>query len=323
MKKKLFIYGILTFFAFSIGASGYYIYNKNNVNLAKANEINKKQVNIASSNEPKNNLAEVKTDTKESQTQKNGQDEKVDNSKTDDSKKLDNTESQKNAKIQDRPLFPKEVFLTFDDGPSSNTLKILKILDENSIKATFFVVGQNVDKHPDLVKAEYSDGMSIMNHSYTHEYSNYKSVEACMADFDKCEAAIKNVINIEPKRFLRFPGGSDNQVSNNQVMASIRNTVVAKGINYVDWNTSSGDAASVTVPTKTIEGNILRQLSNCSFSVILMHDVASKTTTVEALPTVINYLKKEGFVFRTFDDLTPTEEKEMIKRGIINRGIKK
>jgi peptidoglycan/xylan/chitin deacetylase (PgdA/CDA1 family) len=323
MKGKLYLFGIVAIFVVSIGISAYYFYSRDNVNIAKANDIHKQQVTTDSGIESKKNITESKANSKDLQPTKIGQDQDLGNSDTGETKKLDSTEVQGNAKTQDRPLYSKEVFLTFDDGPSTNTLKILKILDENNVKATFFVVGENVDKHPDLVKAEYSDGMSIMNHSYSHEYSNYKSIEAFMADFDKCNTAIKNAIGVEQQRFLRFPGGSDNQVSNHQVMASIRNAVVAKGIGYVDWNTSSGDAASVTVPTKDIEIKLLNQLSTSNFSVILMHDVSSKTTTVEALQTVINYLKKEGFVFRTFNNLTPTEEKEMIKRGIINRGANK
>lgn len=323
MKKRLYLLAVLATFIAIIGATGYYFYNKNDTNMAKASDINKKQVNTVSKIDLKENKPETKGEFKDLQPKKDGQDQKEDNYLDGDSIKLNREKLQGKTKIQDRPLFPKEVFLTFDDGPSTNTLKILKLLDDNKIKATFFVIGKNVDEHPELVKAEYLDGMSIMNHSYSHDYSIYKSIEASMEDFDKCNVSIKNAIGIEPHRFIRFPGGSDNQVSNHQIMASIREAVVAKGIEYVDWNTSSGDAAAVTVPAKNIESNLLNQLANRNFAVVLMHDVQSKTTTVEALPSVINYLIKQGYVFRTFDDLTPTEEQEMIKTGVINRGVHK
>lgn len=225
--------------------------------------------------------------------------------------------------IKDRPLYNKEVFLTFDDGPSINTLKILKILGDYNVKATFFVVGASVDAYPGLIKAEYNEGMCILNHSYTHKYSMYKSIKACMDDFDKCNISIKNAIGIEPPPFIRFPGGSDNTVSNAKEMRDIRNTFITKGIDYVDWNTLSGDADSETVPAVTLENNSIKQLSSVNFSVNLMHDAPVKYTTVEALPIIIDYLKKQGYTFRTFNDLTPTEEKKMISDRIINRGANK
>jgi Predicted xylanase/chitin deacetylase len=228
-----------------------------------------------------------------------------------------------NKTVKDRPLFSKEVFLTFDDGPSVNTLKILKILDENNVKATFFVIGSNVDRYPDLVRAEYKDGMAILNHSYTHEYSMYKSVESTMADFNKCNASIKNTIGLEPLPYLRFPGGSDNTVSKSKIMKNIRNEVVAKGMEYIDWNVDSGDADRIKVAVGAIDNNLIKELYGRNFAVTLMHDAPAKTTTVEALPTIIDYLKRQGYVFRTFEDLTPTEEKEMIREGVIDKGISK
>ncbi len=225
--------------------------------------------------------------------------------------------------VEDRPLFEKEVFLTFDDGPSINTQKILKILDRYNIKATFFVIGSNVEEYPNFIKAEDNDGMCIINHSYTHQYSMYKNIEQCIADFDKCSASIKKVTGKEPPPFIRFPGGSDNRVSNFDTMKSIRKAFVQKGIKYVDWNTSAEDAESISVPVSKIENNLFNQLYNSSFAVVLMHDAPAKTTTVDALPSVIEYLLKKGFKFRTFSDLTPTEEREMIKERIINRDVDK
>lgn len=234
---------------------------------------------------------------------------------------VSNVKEPVNKEIKDIPLSGKEVFLTFDDGPSVNTLKILKILDDENIKASFFVIGHNADDNPQLVRSEYKDGMAVLNHSYTHEYSMYKSIDTFMLDYNKCNNSIKNIIGTEPLHYLRFPGGSDNQVSNSKVMKSIRNEVGNKGIEYVDWNVDSGDADSYRVPVGTIDNNLIKQLSASNFAVVLMHDAPVKTTTVDALSVIIRFLKKQGFIFRTFADLTPTEEKEMKKRSIINRGI--
>ncbi len=225
--------------------------------------------------------------------------------------------------VVDKPLAAKEVFLTFDDGPSSNTKKILNILAEKGVKASFFVLGSNAEKYPDLIKAERNAGMTVLNHSYSHNYSMYKTIESCVAEFQKTDDILKNILGEQPLGFMRFPGGSDNHVSKANVMNDIRNTFVNSGKAYVDWNISSGDAASATVPADTIKNNVLNDLSKRNFGVALMHDAAAKTTTVEALPAIIDTLKAQGFVFRTFGELTITEKNEMIKKKIINRGLHK
>ncbi len=225
---------------------------------------------------------------------------------------------------EDKPLYPKEVFLTIDDGPSeNNTLKVLSILKENGVKATFFMIGKNAEALPQIVKAVNDAGMSIGNHTYTHDYKLYGSIDSCLNDFDKFNVIMDKTIGKKSINFIRFPGGSDNQVSNSDIMSQIRSTAVAKGLFYVDWNVSSGDAAPSGLTSQAIISNITGQCSNKNFAVVLMHDAPDKKTTAEALPTVIKYLKDNGFVFRTFDDITPTEKNEMIKLRIVNRGIKK
>lgn len=338
VKKSILKCGIVAFVAITLSSTSYYAY-KNNFFMSKQVSSNNRDAvknpqqvvlqgttNNKETDSKKTNPNEAKPDLKvndlEIKDHNNINDTTAKELKTDESKTEDSKPDSPKA-IEDKPLYPKEVFLTIDDGPSANTLKILKILDDNNVKATFFVIGKNVDSHPELVKAEYNDGMSVQNHTYTHDYSMYKSVESTLDEFNKCNSSIKNAIGIDASRFIRFPGGSDNTVSNAQTMKSIRNEVVDKGMEYIDWNVSSGDGASGVVPVENIKNNLISQFSNRNFAVALCHDVQSKITTVEALPTVIDYLKKQGYVFRTFNDLTPTEEKEMIKQRIINRGYGK
>ena len=226
--------------------------------------------------------------------------------------------------VEDRPLYPKEVFLTIDDGPSeNNTLNVLDTLKENGVKATFFMIGKNAEALPQIVKAVNDAGMSIGNHTYSHDYKLYGTVDSCLNDFDKFNVTLDKVIGKKTTNFIRFPGGSDNQVSKSDIMSQIRSTAVAKNLFYVDWNVSSGDAAPAGLTTQAIINNITGQCSDKNFAVVLMHDAPDKKTTAEALPAVIKYLKEKGFVFRTFDDITPTEKNEMIKLRIVNRGIKK
>ncbi len=215
---------------------------------------------------------------------------------------------------------PKKVFLTFDDGPSGNTPKILNILNANAAKASFFVLGSCAEKYPDIVKSEYNNGMAVLNHSYSHSYSMYKSLETCKADFDKSHAVIRSILGIEPSGFIRFPGGSDNKVSKSDVMSCIRNDFISNGINYVDWNVSSGDAEAVKVPAEVIKNNVIKQMAHKNLGVILMHDAGAKTTTVDALPSILNYLKEQGYTFRTFNDITSSELNQMVENRIVNRG---
>lgn len=295
-----------------------YLVNKNKSEVLLSNPNSNEEVSnpIKDGQDDKSkNVAHNKVDNKTDNKIDNQVDNKSDS-------KIDNSPSKVvvNKTVEDKALFNKEVFLTFDDGPSTNTSKILKILDDNKIKATFFVIGSNVDEYPDLVKAEYKAGMTILNHSYSHNYSMYKSIDACMSDFSKCDEAIRKAIGSEPLKFIRFPGGSDNTVSQAKMMNNIRNEFIAKGMEYADWNIDSGDADKVKVPKATIENNIIRQFGSTNFAVALMHDAPAKTTTVDALPAIIDYLKKNGYVFRTFSDLTPTEEKEMKTKRIVDRG---
>lgn len=216
-------------------------------------------------------------------------------------------------------LNTKEVFLTFDDGPSKNTLKILDILNKNDVKATFFVIGKKVEENPNILKRLKDNNMCIAAHTYSHNYKIYSSSAAYFKDLNACNAAIDKVIGYHDKGLIRLPGGSDTQIYGQRKMSEIRELLKENGIKYIDWNVSSADAAAKTVPASKIKENISRQCKYNKFAVILMHDANSKTTTVDALPDVIKLLKENKFIFRTFNDLTKTEETELLKRGVMNR----
>lgn len=290
-KSKFVIYIVLIFALFSASFTAGYYYNKHTSSKAvMANKTN-------AANKSKANVAIVK--------------------KTEVNQEISKNEP---IKVVDGPITQKEIFLTIDDGPSiNNTPKIIDILNENGVKATFFVIGKNAEKSPEMLKKLNDNGMCIIAHSYTHDYKIYKSIQTYMEDLDKCNQVIKNTIGIEPLPFTRFPGGSDNRVSNLQTMSSIRQAVKARGIYYVDWNVSSADAAPGHVTAQQIENNMISQCKERKFVVSLMHDAPDKATTAEALPYVIKNLKEQGFMFRTFKDITPTEIKEMENLKVIYR----
>lgn len=225
------------------------------------------------------------------------------------------------TKVIDNSQNSKEVFLTFDDGPCiNNTRKILKILKDNNIKATFFIVGVKGEENPKILKELSDNGMSIGVHTYSHEYSKmYKSPDSYLEDYDACQNVIKKITGREPIPYLRMPGGSDNLVATKSNLNNIKRILNTRGLKYVDWNVSSGDAESHEVPVEKVKKNVITQCKDKNLAIVLMHDTYYKHFTVEALPDVIKYLKNEGFVFRTFDDLTAKEESQMVKIKVVNR----
>lgn len=211
-----------------------------------------------------------------------------------------------------------EVFLTFDDGPTrENTTKILEILNKYKVKATFFVIGDLAERNKDIIASMKDSGMCILPHTYSHDYNIYKSKGKYFSDLEKCVKVIKETTGKDIAPYTRLPGGSDNTIGKESVLSDIRKTLKKKNMRYVDWNVSSLDAVSVFVPTNTIRESVIKKCENTNFAVVLMHDSSTKQTTVESLEDIIKYLKERNFIFRTFDDITEMEEREMIERRII------
>ena len=187
----------------------------------------------------------------------------------------------------------KMAFLTFDDGPyPSTTPKILSILAQEKVHATFFDVGQRVELNPNLLKAEYDQGNEIGNHTYSHNMAEvYKGPAAFMSDVTKAETVIYNVIGIRPQ-IIRAPGGTVGNFNINYF-----NAVDAGGYLMEDWNVDSGDTDASLVPENQLIHNVEQQIQGKTRVVILMHDLAGKNTTIQALPIIIEMLKKQGFSF--------------------------
>lgn len=244
---------------------------------------------------------------------------------TGEEKRTDKKDEKKTGgKLEKSEKKTKKVFLTFDDGPSiNNTRNILKILKDNNVKATFFVIGCKAEEYSDIIKELKEAGMSIQSHTYSHDYKIYKSVDKYMDDLQKCKETIEKLTGQKTGPYVRIPGGSDNLVAKKYILKNIREEIKEKGMYYVDWNVSCGDAAGYNIPEYKIENNVKKQCENKDLAVVLMHDSYYKKTTVQALPKIIKNLKDEGFVFRTFNDLTDSERENMIDDNIINRDRKK
>ncbi len=202
----------------------------------------------------------------------------------------------------------KYAYLTFDDGPSENTIKILDFLKANHIKATFFVVGkQSMD---DVYKRIVDEGHTLAVHTNTHDYKTiYQTVDTFMEDINTLAERLEKVTGIRPS-VMRFPGGSNNTVSyrygGEGLMDKIIENVEAGGYTYYDWNVDSMDASASRQDKNVIINSVLNGAAGKKEAIILMHDAAAKTTTVDALPQIVEGLRKKGFIFEKITDETPT-----------------
>lgn len=199
----------------------------------------------------------------------------------------------------------KIVYLTFDDGPSDNTAKILKILDQYNAKATFFVTGNN-QKYNYLITKAHNAGHTIGLHTYSHDYSIYSSVDTYFNDLNKIGSMVKGLTGEMPK-YIRFPGGSSNTVSKKYckgIMSTLVIEVQNRGYQYYDWNVSSEDASGNNVAkSRIVKASTSSSAKNIN---LLMHDTSSKDTTVQALPEIIEYYQSKGYVFKAITDSSYT-----------------
>jgi len=212
------------------------------------------------------------------------------------------------AKATAKPA-EKIAYLTFDDGPSVVTLKILDILKANKIKATFFMVGRNVKGNEAVVKRVVAEGHALGGHTYSHDYrSLYRSPAAFFKDLEYGNKLIEQAAGVKPAVF-RYPGGSTNTVSkkmqdpklygkNKWVMEDIRKEAKKRGYHFIDWNVSSGDAKSAHYSVATSVKLVTEGARNKREIVVLMHDTTAKMNTAIALPAIIKNLKAQGFTFR-------------------------
>lgn len=195
------------------------------------------------------------------------------------------------------------VYLTFDDGPSERTREILNILDEEGVKATFFVCGAN-----DYTKRAYNSGHTIALHSNTHNYSYiYASSSNFFEDLAAIDNKVYNIIGIHSK-FTRFPGGSSNTISRHYsygIMSYLTGEVENRGYTYFDWNVDSNDAGSDVYNSDNIYANVINHLSHNKTNIVLMHDSGGHTATVAALRNIIKTAKEYGYSFKAIDSSTP------------------
>lgn len=189
----------------------------------------------------------------------------------------------------------KTVYLTFDDGPSDRvTPKILDVLAEENVKATFFIIGRQAETRKGILERIHREGHTLGVHSYTHRYGEiYASAQSLIEDIDRCNEVIKSVTG-EYSALYRFPGGSFG-LSDGLISA-----VTAHGMRYIDWNASACDAE---IPDATPERilHAAKTTPACPDSIVLLaHDSTTKTATADALKDIIHYYKSKGYTFKAF-----------------------
>ncbi|WP_288798080.1 polysaccharide deacetylase family protein [uncultured Megasphaera sp.] len=199
----------------------------------------------------------------------------------------------------------KVVYLTFDDGPDKqNTPAILRILKQENIKGTFFLVGLNVVKHPSIVRAIFESGNAIGLHSYTHNYKKlYASPQNYMDEMMMTEDVIYRILQVRPI-ITRAPGGTAGHFTK-----AYWDTIKRYGYIEVGWNSLTGDADGTGKMADKAYQNIVSQIQQQPYLhthlVILMHDSAGHGETVTVLPRIIHYFKEQGYTFRVITPAIP------------------
>ena len=202
----------------------------------------------------------------------------------------------------------KIAYLTFDDGPSTEvTQQILETLKVNNVKATFFILGSNVEKsdiQKELLKEMVMEGHAIGNHGYCHDYSvlypgRVANPTVLVNDMKKSENVMKSVLGDNfSTNVIRLPG-----VHMSWNTKALDPVLEKNGYSYIDWNVLNGDAESndrtVEQLVNRFKGTLSDLAGNDDVLVILMHDTNAKKTTAQSLQQIIDYLKSLGYEFRT------------------------
>ena len=195
------------------------------------------------------------------------------------------------------------VYLTFDDGPSANTERLLDILDAYGAKATFFVTNCHED-YTYCIGEIARRGHTVGIHSASHDYNGiYRSEEAYFADLCRMQEIIFEQTG-EYVRLVRFPGGSSNTVSryNPGIMTRLTSDLNDMGYAYFDWNVSAADTAS-NATRYTVTENFKESVPKHDYSVVLQHD--TNAFSVDAVEDILFWGSRNGYTFRALDLTSP------------------
>ena len=222
-------------------------------------------------------------------------------------KEVKTTKAPKKASTAEPTIKPtddtttKKVYLTFDDGPGSQTGKILDILKKNHVKATFFVTGKEDASSKKIYQRVVKEGHTLAMHSYSHiQDVIYDSKEAFEKDLKQINRCLYEATGVHTK-FYRFPGGSSTQNTSLPIQNFI-DVLKKNHYLYLDWNVISPDINNANATKEQVVTGVMQGVDAYDTAVVLMYDVADKPMTVKALPSIIKQIKAKNY------ELLPVDE---------------
>lgn len=222
-------------------------------------------------------------------------------------KEVETTKVPKKASTAEPTIKPtddtttKKVYLTFDDGPGSQTGKILDILKKNHVKATFFVTGKEDASSKKIYQRIVKEGHTLAMHSYSHiQDVIYDSKEAFEKDLKQINRCLYEATGVHTK-FYRFPGGSSTQNTSLPIQNFI-DVLKKNHYLYLDWNVISPDINNANATKEQVVTGVMQGVDAYDTAVVLMYDVADKPMTVKALPSIIKQIKAKNY------ELLPVDE---------------
>jgi peptidoglycan/xylan/chitin deacetylase (PgdA/CDA1 family) len=194
----------------------------------------------------------------------------------------------------------KTAYLTFNGGPSASTGKILDILKEHKVKATFFVIGTTSAFGKEMYRRIVHEGHTIGNLTYSHDFFKvYVSEESFIEDFNNLQELVYQETGVAPQVY-RLPGGAEGakRMLGGQFFKSLSSRMMSNGYTVSDWNIDSQDAGKYQVTKGEVVKAVFSQAEGKNEAVILFNDSSVKTASVEALPEIIQGLSERGFTFK-------------------------
>ena len=179
--------------------------------------------------------------------------------------------------------------LTFDDGPHPyKTRELLDILDDLGVRGTFFIVGRQAVRNPELLAEIVRRGHGVANHSWSHKNMSLLDVDEIFDEIAFCSQAVEAITGIRP-RFFRPPGGNWN--------SGVIGTATDLGLVTILWNVNAYD----TTAKNPMETALLVIRKSGPGSIILMH--GGMDNTIAALPMIVTGLREKGLLFSTLDQM--------------------
>lgn len=194
----------------------------------------------------------------------------------------------------------KIAYLTFDDGPSKNTAKVLDILKEYNVTASFFLIGSEATpEYKEVINRMINEGHSVGLHCMIHDYSKLYGYNGnCYESILEEKRYLSQTFGIETSIY-RLPGGSCNKriCNKNELLEKLRKD----GLYGFDWNVCAEDSLG-NPDASTIARNVIMQLDSKEIVLVLMHDGVINDATIKALPWILKELKREGYQFRSLEN---------------------